>query len=172
LVEVIHDGEHAGRRLAERPGLVYALKELRSGAATGLVVARLRDFTTRIADLATLLQWLEEAGAFLGAADHDLDTSTRAGRATARAVIDLGGWERQHITQRTREDLASGRFTPRSHRPSRGDLAVRITAMQEHGISLRAIADALNLAGIPDPSGRKGWQTTDVKAATEERHRP
>ena len=65
---------------------MYALREIRSGTANGLVVARLRDFTTRIADLATLLRWLGEADAFLGAADHELDTSTRAGKATAKAV--------------------------------------------------------------------------------------
>jgi peptidoglycan hydrolase-like protein with peptidoglycan-binding domain len=170
LVEVIHDGKQPGRRLAERQGLVYAVREIRSGTANGLVVARLRDFTSRIADLATLLQWLAEADAFLGAADHELDTSTRGGKATARAIIDLGGWERQRITQRTREDLASGRFTPRSS-PPRTDLTRQIAAMHERGISLRAITDALNLAGIATPPGHTRWQTADVKAATEERYR-
>jgi peptidoglycan hydrolase-like protein with peptidoglycan-binding domain len=170
LVEVIHDGRQPSRRLAERPGLVYALRQIRSGSATGLVVARLRDFTTRIADLATLLRWLAEADAFLGAADHELDTSTRAGRATARAIIDLGGWERQRITQRAREDLASGRFTPGTGRPP-GDITLQIAAMHRRGISLRAITDALNLAGIATPPGQTRWHTADVKAATEERHR-
>ncbi len=170
LIEVIHDGRQPGRRLAERPGLVYAIREIRSGTAKGLVVARLRDFTARIGDLATLLRWLGEANAFLGAADHELDTSTRAGKATARAVIDLGGWERQRITQRTREDLASGRFTPRGNH-QRADLTQQIAAMHERGISLRAITDALNLTGIGVQPGQTRWQTADVKAATEERHR-
>jgi peptidoglycan hydrolase-like protein with peptidoglycan-binding domain/DNA invertase Pin-like site-specific DNA recombinase len=170
LIEVIHDGNEPGRRLGERPGLTYALKQIRSGTASGLVVARLRDFTTRIADLATLLRWLAEANAFLGAADHELDTSTRSGKATARAIIDLGGWERRLISKRTREDLVSGHFTPRSgHRP--GELTQQIAAMHARGISLRAITDALNLAGIETPEGRRRWHTTDVKAATEVRHR-
>ena len=170
LVEVIHDGKQPGRRLTERPGLAYAIKEIRSGTASGLVVARLRDFTARIADLETLLRWLGEANGFLGAADHELDTSTRSGKATARAVIDLGEWERRRISQRTREDLASGRFTPRNGLP-RADLSRQIAAMHERGISLRAITDALNLAEIGSPPGPSGWQTADVKAATEERHR-
>lgn len=170
LVEVIHDGRQPGRRLAERPGLVYALREIRSGTAKGLAVARLQDVTARSGDLATLLRWLGDADAFLGAADHELDTSTRAGKATARAVIDLSGWERQRITQRTREDLASGRFTRRNS-PTVADLIEQIAAMNERGISLRAITDALNLAGIGVPAGHARWQTADVKAATEERHR-
>ena len=43
--------------------------------------------------------------------------------------------------------------------------------MHERGISLRAITDALNLAGIDGPSGHARWQAADVKAATEEAHR-
>ena len=167
LIEVIHDGKQPGNRLAERPGLGYALRQIRSGAATGLVVARMRDFTVRIADLATLLRWLGEADAFLGAADHELDTSTRAGKATARAVIDLGGWERRLISERTRQDLAYGRFTPRNRHP-REELNRQIATMHERGISMRAIADALNLADIATPAGRRQWQTTDVRSATEE----
>ena len=170
LIEVIHDGKQPGRRLGERPGLVYALKEIRSGKAAGLVVARLREFTARLADLETLLRWLGEANGFLGAADHELDTSTRAGKATARAIIELGSWERRRISQRTREDLASGRFTPRNGHNA-ADLSRQIAVMHERGISLRAITDALNLAELGSPPGRARWDTADVKAATEERHR-
>ena len=43
--------------------------------------------------------------------------------------------------------------------------------MHERGISLRAITDALNLAELGSPPGRARWDTADVKAATEERHR-
>ena len=167
LIEVIHDGKQPGQRLAERPGLGYALRQIRSGVAAGLVVARMSDFTVRITDLATLLRWLGEANAFLGAADHELDTSTRAGQATARAVIDLGGWERRLISERTRQDLAYGRFTPGNRHP-RGELNREIAAMHERGISMRAIADALNLADIATPAGRRRWQTTDVRAVAEE----
>ena len=40
--------------------------------------------------------------------------------------------------------------------------------MHERGISMRAIADALNLADIATPAGRRRWQTTDVRAVAEE----
>ncbi|HEX5622274.1 MAG TPA: peptidoglycan-binding protein [Solirubrobacteraceae bacterium] len=167
LAEVIHDRRDPNRPLGERPGLKYALDTIRSRAAAGLVVARLRDFTGRIIDLATLLKWLDEADAFLGAADHELDTSTRAGRGTAGAIIELGRWERRRISERTREDLARGRFTP-ADGATRADLTREIAAMHEHGLSFRAIADALNLAGIPAPPRQSRWETADIKAATEE----
>ena len=152
LVELIHDD--AGRRLRERPGIRYAIGQIQAGRASGLVVARLRDVTHRMSELAALLRWLGEAGAFLGAADHELDTSTRAGRATARAVIAYGRWERR---------IATG-F-------SRAQLERQIAEMHRHGISLRAIADALNLAGIAGPRGEGRWHPTDVKAVTEEAQR-
>jgi DNA invertase Pin-like site-specific DNA recombinase len=168
LMEVINDEKAPGRRPAERPGLVYAVRNLRSGPATGLVVARLHDVMPRVADLATLLQWLADADAFLGAVDHELDTSTRAGRATARAVVELGAWDRRRISRSTREDLASGRFTSRNG-VTHSELAGQIAAMLQRGISMRAIADALNLADIPGPPGRARWRTADVRAAAEGR---
>jgi hypothetical protein len=41
--------------------------------------------------------------------------------------------------------------------------------MLDDGISLRAIADALNLAGIPGPPGHSRWQAADVRFAAEGR---
>jgi DNA invertase Pin-like site-specific DNA recombinase len=164
---VINDESSPGRRLAERPGLVYAIRSLRSGPADGLVVARLRDVMPRVADLATLLSWLADADAFLGAVDHELDTSTRAGRATARAIVELGAWERRRLSHSTRADLVNGRFSPRNG-ARHDELALQIAAMLQRGMSMRAIADALNLVGIPGPPGRARWQPADVRAAAEE----
>jgi peptidoglycan hydrolase-like protein with peptidoglycan-binding domain/DNA invertase Pin-like site-specific DNA recombinase len=161
LAEIVQDRPEPGRPLSERPGLAYALDTIRSRAAAGLVVARMRDFTGDVIDLATLLKWLDEADAFLGAADGELDTSTRAGRGTARAIIELGRWERRLVTERT-----GGRFTPAT-RATRTDLAREIVAMREHGLSFRAIADALNLVGVPAPRGHRRWEPADIKAATE-----
>jgi DNA invertase Pin-like site-specific DNA recombinase len=166
LMEVINDERTPGRRLAERPGLVYAVRNLRSGPASGLVVARLGDVMPRVGDLATLLQWLADADAFLGAVDHELDTSTRAGQATARAVLELGAWERQRLSRSSREDLANGRFTG-GNGVTRAELGPQIAAMLDRGISMRAVADALNLVRIPGPPGHSRWHTTDVRAAAE-----
>jgi hypothetical protein len=43
--------------------------------------------------------------------------------------------------------------------------------MHECGLSFGAIADALNLVGIPGPAPHGWWETQDVEAATEERAR-
>jgi hypothetical protein len=162
LVEVIHDRRDPARRLIDRPGLVYAVNMIGSRRATGLIVARIRDFTHRVTDLAMLLKWLADADAFLGAADYEFDTTTRAGQGTARAVIDLARWERERISPR-----GSGRFTA-TDRTVGADIRQHIAVMHDDGLSFRAIADALNLVGVAAPDGHTCWRTADVKTATEE----
>jgi Resolvase, N terminal domain len=152
LTEVVHDPRQPGRRLAERRGLAYALGELRNGTANGLVVARLDDVAPRSADLATLVHWLDKANAFLATADHELDTTTEAGRATARAIVELGAWERRSADDR--------RFMPSSEEES-ADLADQLVAMVERGIPPGAVTNALMLTGLagraamPDEDGRR-----------------
>jgi peptidoglycan hydrolase-like protein with peptidoglycan-binding domain len=141
LVEVVDDAPGPNGRLAGRRGLTHALDRIRQGAASGLVVARLRDVAPTIGDLAILIHWLQESNAFLAAADHELDTSTSEGRATARAIVELGAWERR----------STGRFAPRAGTEGLTD---EIVSMLERGVQPRALADALTLAGFGKRSRR------------------
>jgi peptidoglycan hydrolase-like protein with peptidoglycan-binding domain len=168
LTKVIHDPEPESGRMTDRQGLIYALKEIRAGEAAGLVIARLRDFA-RLRDLAVLMQWVSDADGFVAAADRELDTSTRAGQATATAIVELGRWERAAIAERTRHDLTNGRFTP----PMRvnHDMGPYLGTMRARGISLRAIADALNLGNVPAPAGQTRWRPTSVQAIAHDRPR-
>jgi hypothetical protein len=151
LVRIVQEPDDAGARLANRPGLLHALQQIEVGEVEGLVVTRLREFTTRFADLAALMQWLADADGFLAAVDDDLDTSTPDGRATVAAVIDIASWRRQPFTRGARR---------------RPELEPRIAALTDRGLPATAIADALNLAGVPAPDDHDGWQPGDVLAAT------
>lgn len=42
------------------------------------------------------------------------------------------------------------------------ELAVRILRMHRQGLSLQAIADVLNLDGVPTPTGRPHWSKSSV----------
>jgi hypothetical protein len=135
-------------RLVERPGLLHTIGEIEAGAASGIVVTRIREISPRLDDLAVLLQWLGAAGAFLASADNDLDTSTDDGQATAKVLIDIAGWR---ATPRAR-------FIP--------TVEPRIAAWRRNGVPIATIADALNLAGVPAPGTRPAWDPADVAAAT------
>jgi DNA invertase Pin-like site-specific DNA recombinase len=169
LLRVVHDAQPAGQRLADRPGLSYALHQIAEGAASRLLVVRLRDLTGAVTDLGPLLQWLDETGASLVALDIGIDTATPEGRAAARALVEVSGWERRRIADRTRSGLAAAR-TPGAkgrRRAVRDDpeLAARIEAMRAEGKSLQAIADALNDEGVPTLRGGRQWRPSSVQAA-------
>jgi peptidoglycan hydrolase-like protein with peptidoglycan-binding domain len=151
LVRIVQEPDDAGAQLAERPGLLHAMEQIEAGAVEGLVVPGLRDFTTRFADLAALMQWLSAANGFLATVDDGLDTSTADGSAIAAAVIDIASWRRQP-------------FGGEAHQ--RPDLEPRIAALRDRGLPASAIADALNLAGVPAPGDHDGWDPGDVAAAS------
>ena len=150
LVRVVQESDDAGVRLVERPGLLHAVRQIEEGAASGLVVNRVRDISTRLDDLAMLLQWLSAADGFLVTADDDLDTSTEDGQATAAAVIDVANWRPPPLT-------AGNRF--------RAPFEPRIADLHDRGVPNVVIADVLNLAGIPAPGAAAGWDPVDVAAA-------
>ena len=126
---------------------------------------RLRDLTGSVTELGPLLQWFVDADAFVIALDYELDTSSRSGELAARALVEVSDWERGRVAGRTRPgrrrragaSVAAVRDDP--------ELSARIAAMRNGGMSLQAIADALNEAGVPTLRGGSHWRPSSVQAA-------
>jgi DNA invertase Pin-like site-specific DNA recombinase len=165
LVRIVRDVEGANTRAAVPPGLQHACQALGSGEAGALVVQGLGRLTRSPARLALLLRWLADADRALIAIDSDLDTWTAAGRRTARALIEVGDWERERRAERR---TRKGDHAGASGRPAVRDLPelhARIAAMREEGLSLHAIADTLNAEGVPTLRGGTRWRASSVQAA-------
>jgi DNA invertase Pin-like site-specific DNA recombinase len=164
LVRIDRDVEGSGARAAAPPGLQHACKALMADEARALVVQDLGRLTRSPARLSLLLRWFTDANRALIAIDNQLDTSTPAGRATAKALIEVGEWDRQRAAQRR-----TGNHSHGGHgRPSVRDvpeLHARIAAMREAGMSLHAIADRLNAEGVPTLRGGSRWRPSSVQAA-------
>ena len=168
LASVVHDVESGGRE--QRPSLAWALEQLANQEAETLVVARLRDLSSNVAKLAPLLSWFNGEGRQLIAIDVDVDTSTEAGRLAADAIVGVGGWEHERISERTRRGLEAAR----SRGTTQGRSAVadipglqeRIAGMREQGMTLQAIADVLNQEGVPTLRGGAMWRPSSVQRAT------
>lgn len=146
--------EHGPRR----GRLGEALNEALARDAAALVVERLAAVAGSARELVALLDWLAAAGCDLIALDVGLDTGTTAGRRTLAALREVERWERE----------------PEPGRPPRGrpglaarapELSERIAAMRERGLSLQAIADALNDEGVPTQRGGARWRPSSVQAA-------
>jgi Resolvase, N terminal domain/Recombinase len=139
-------------------GLAGALEPISAGQAGTLFVHRLESLAGSFSELIRLLDWLDEAGADLVAADVGLDTATAQGRRMVALLREIDRWGRDPDRSRRprgRPGLATG--AP--------DVAERIGEMRERGLSLQAIADALNAEGVPTPRGGARWRPSSVQSA-------
>jgi DNA invertase Pin-like site-specific DNA recombinase len=174
LVELASD-EAAGQPALERPGLRRCLERIADGSARALVVARLEVLPSAVPELAALLDWVETAGAIFICLDPGVDTGTRAGRLAHELVARLASSQREQAAERTRMALARARRAGRPvGRPSVADrpqLRDRIARMRADGMTLQAIADALNAEGVPTLRGGAQWRASSVQGATGYRRR-
>jgi DNA invertase Pin-like site-specific DNA recombinase len=165
LVEVVREREPDKGKALDRAGLSYVIERIAAGDASCIVVTGLDRLSRSVAELGTIVQWLERNGVRLVAVDLDLDTASSAGRATANALASVAGWERERISERTRKGLAAARS---KRHAATGDWAVirkRIAGMRADGMTLQAIADVLNEEGVPTPRGGAEWRPSSVQSA-------
>jgi DNA invertase Pin-like site-specific DNA recombinase len=169
LATVVHDVERSGRG-EHRPALAWALEQLAAERAETLVIGRLRDLSSNVANLAPLLSWFDSERRSLFAIDLQLDTSTSSGRQTATAIVGVGSWEHERISLRTRQGLQAARERGgnqgRSAVADIPELQVRIAGMRDEGMTLQAIADVLNEEGVPTLRGGAMWRPSSVQGAT------
>jgi peptidoglycan hydrolase-like protein with peptidoglycan-binding domain len=164
----VREREPADGKGLQRPGLEHALGRLRRGEADCLVVAELGRLTRSVVELGDLLAWLERAGRRLVVLDVGIDTSTEAGRLAIDAVATVSGMEHVRMGERTRKGLAAARAKGAVGRPAvsdRPELVDRITTMRAEGMTLQAIADALNANGEPTLRGGARWRPSSVQSA-------
>jgi DNA invertase Pin-like site-specific DNA recombinase len=170
LRRTVRDVEPARGDTQLRPGLRWVLDQLAAGEVQTLVVARLEHLTDSAAGLPDLLRWFEDRGCTLIAIDVSLDTSTEGGRVAAEALAQVGGWERERISVRTRRGLEAARSRGATRgRPAVADLPElreRIVEMRAAGMTLQAIADTLNEEGVPTLRGGAMWRPSSVQSAT------
>ena len=130
-----------------------------------------------VAELGPLVRWSQRNSVRLIALDIGLDTAEEAGRTAARALADVGDWERQRLSERTRKGLEAARSKRHAGDGSgRGEvdysaLRKRIAAMRTDGMTLQAIADTLNAEGVPTVRGGREWRPSSVQTAAGYRRR-
>jgi DNA invertase Pin-like site-specific DNA recombinase len=175
LAELLRDEGESGKSL-DRPALRQALEGIASGAASGLVVAKLDRLSRSVADFAALLSWFTEADATLVALDIGVDTSTPGGRLVANVFASVAEWEREIIAARTRDGLRAARAAgrPISRRALVDDprLAKRVKVMRSRGMTFQAIAERLNREGVPTLRGGAEWRPSSVQTALGGKRRP
>ena len=175
LLELVREREPRNGKGLERPGLGYALERISAGEARGLVVSELSRLSRSAAELGEILEWFTRSEARLVAVAQGLDTDERQGRLAARTLIEVSGWERERLRERTHKGLQAARLKGAARRRAVADdpeLRERIARMRAQGMTLQAIADRLNEEGVPTVRGGAKWRPSSVQAATGYKRRP
>jgi DNA invertase Pin-like site-specific DNA recombinase len=176
LLELVREREPRNGKGLERPGLGYAFARISAGEARGLVVSELSRLSRSAAELGEILEWFTRSGARLVAVAQGLDTDERDGRLAARTLIEVSGWERERLSERTQKGLQAARREARrgGRRAVADDPELReaIARMRAQGMTLQAIADRLNETGVPTVRGGAKWRPSSVQAAAGYKRRP
>ncbi|MDQ3053784.1 MAG: recombinase family protein [Actinomycetota bacterium] len=166
VLAAIHSDSASGASMKGRTALAEALAALATGQAQGLVVAKLDRLSRSLCDFAGLLATAEREGWALCALDA-VDMSSPGGEFLANVMASAAQWERRIIGVRTREGLAAKRaqgvrLGRRVGLPA--EVRDRITEQREAGLTLAAIAAALNADAVPTAQGGALWHPSTVRA--------
>ena len=155
----------SGKTLA-RPGLAEALDAVDSGAAAGIIVAKLDRLSRSLVDFAGLMARAQAGGWNLVALDLGIDLATPAGEFMANVLASAAQWERRIIGQRTRDALAVKRSQGvRLGRPASlpAEIVERIVSAHAAGDGWSAIARSLNAEQVPTAHGGAAWHPSTVR---------
>lgn len=149
-----------------RPALSNALDLLESKQADRLIVAKLDRLARDTIVALQIDRSATKSGWAIVFGDLDIDTSTAAGKMQLSMFASLAQFERDRISERTREALAVKRAQGvKLGRPAVLPDAVVKRIRKEHkaGKSLRAIAAALTADGVPTARGGAVWQVSTIQ---------
>ena len=165
--DVVYLVDEASAKDLRRPALAGALEDLTAGRAGVLVVAKLDRLSRSALDFLGLMARAAAEGWKIIALDLDVDMTTPQGEFMATVMAGFATFERRLISQRTRDAMAVRRAQGRPiSRPTvPPDVAARIVAMREEGMTLQAIADVLNDDGVPTARGAPRWRHTAIRSA-------
>ena len=169
LIEIVEDAGWSAKDL-RRPGISAALAALHSKRADVLVVSKVDRLSRSLLDFAGLVDRATREHWALVALDLGVDSATPSGRMMANVLATFAQFERDLISQRTKDALAQkkaqgvklGRHVEMSE-----EVRARIVAEREVGQSVSAIARRLTAEGVPTVQGGQQWYASTVRAALD-----
>ncbi len=152
----------------QREGLDEALATIRRGEASGLIVSKLDRLSRSLLDFALLTATAAKEGWNIIALDVGLDLATPAGQMMAGILAVFAQFERDVISQRTKDGLAEKRAAGvRLGRPRSLDdeLLAKVVGMYGEVGNYSAVARMLNEAGCAPATTGKQWYPSTVQKA-------
>jgi site-specific DNA recombinase len=178
LSEILIDGGESAKSL-KRPGMAKLLSLIDAGGVQTVIVAKLDRLTRSVKDLCELLDRFDRKKVALVSVVESLDTSSAAGRLVLNIMAAVSQWEREAVGERTRDALRHKRANgervgnlPYGFRLSSDGRRLEphvteqaalgeIHRLRRLGLSLRRIAEAMNVAAFRTRRGTK-WRLESV----------
>ena len=155
----------SGKSLRRRDELGRTLRDLATGHADVLVVAKLDRLSRSVMDFAGIMETAKDEGWSIRVLDLDVDMTTSMGELVANIMISLAQWERRVIGERTKSALdavrARGTHVGRKSGVEPETLRL-IRILRDGGKSWAKIAEALEREAIPTGQGGQ-WHAATVR---------
>lgn len=150
-IVAVYREEGVSASTLERPQLREAINESLRHSRDGLVVLKLDRLVRSVAGLAELMDRFNAEGKALISVRDSLDTTSAGGRLVGNIMASVAQWEREIISERTRDALAElKRQGVRLGRPPSEDVHPRVVgdirfAYEKGGFSQRRLAALYDL---------------------------
>lgn len=150
--EVFADKISGSRRA--RPELDKMLEQLRDGDV--VTVTKYDRLARSLKDLLEIVEAIRERGAGFRSLAEDIDTTTPAGRLVFHIFASIAQFERERISERTREGLASARKRGRiGGRPPALSSAQKAEVRRMRDDEHRAVPEIARLFEVSDRTVRR-----------------
>lgn len=167
ITEWFEDAGKSGGTMKNRTGLRSALEAVHAGRADGIVAAKVDRLGRSSADVLGLVEQAQREGWRLLVLDVGIDSATRGGELVVAALAMAARFEYRRISERQREKFGEMRRRGQARgRPAAPrEVAARIAARRDAGLTLRTIAAELNAAAVPTVRGGTAWRASSVRSA-------
>ena len=108
LPERYDDGGYSGADL-KRPGIERLIQDIEAGRVDVVVVYKVDRLSRSLVDFARLVSVFDERGVSFVAVTQQFNTSTSLGRLTLNILLSFAQFERELISERTRDKIALAR---------------------------------------------------------------
>jgi DNA invertase Pin-like site-specific DNA recombinase len=108
LIPSYDDGGFSGASL-DRPALKQLLKDIEAGKVDCVVVYKVDRLSRSLLDFARLLSLFEKRGVSFVSVTQEFNTTTSMGRLTLNILLSFAQFEREIISERTRDKMSAAR---------------------------------------------------------------
>ena len=138
----------------ERPELDKMLDQLRDGDV--VIVTKYDRLARSLKDLLEIVETIRERGAGFRSLAEDIDTTTPAGRLVFHVFASIAQFERERISERTKEGLASARKRGRiGGRPPALTTAQKEEVRRMRDYEHRAVPEIARLFNVSERTVRR-----------------